>query len=211
MIERGITRRYVSALFDLAVEAKVEKKVQTDLEAFTTLMAESQDLRQVLHDPRVPIAKKKSILSSLLPDSFQDLSQDFLLMVVERNRVAVLEGMSEIFGELLRDHQQVALVEVTSAAKLDSETRSALQEKLEKVTRCKVNMQATVDSELMGGLKIRIGSTLFDGSLQRALEDMRASLQDVPLPLPEPVALVLEQGAEPAAEADSGSDEEQKE
>ena len=93
-------------------------------------------------------------------------------------------------------------MEVTSAARLEAETKSELVSRLERVTRKKVKLTTEVDPDLLGGMKIRVGSTLFDGSLARALEDLRGSLRQVTLPLPE----ALDIGAEDAVE-DSPKDD----
>ena len=196
MIERGIARRYVRALFDLAVEQKIEKEVFADLTAFHGFVTSDDELRSFLRDPRISETQKKDALAKALPPSFQELSKDFFLMVVDRGRAPLLETAADEFALLFNEHQGVEKVDVTSAVKLDSETTSALIETLEKATKKRVELSTHVDTEILGGLKIRMGSTLFDGSLQRELEEMRGELKKFTLPVPTPMVLSLDEAPE---------------
>ena len=209
MREIGITRRYVRALFGLALEQSVThaKRVLSDLHWFQSLLAEDAELRSYLADPRVSTDNKKATLEKILVGDLQDLSRDFLLWVVERGRSNLLPYVAEEYEALLQDEQGIVVAEVTSASKLDAEVRSDLVETLEKVTNKKVKMVAQVDHDLLGGLRVRIGSALFDGSLRRQLEDMRHDLYRTSLPAPAALDLDLanEEPADGSAE-DAASD-----
>ena len=206
MRELGITRRYVKALFDLAMEGGVTaaKRVLTDLHWFDSVLVENDMLRQYLCDPRVSIPEKKDRLAKILPDDLQDTTVDFLLWVTERGRAALIPKVAAEYEDLLQDHQGVAVAEVESAARLDSETRDALIAKLEEVSGRKVKLVESVEPELIGGLRIRLGSQLYDGSVRRQLQDMREELLRIRLPVPAPLAL---EELEVSSADDAGTDD----
>ena len=189
MNEIGIGRRYVCALFELAVEAGDDeaRRVGADLDAFEELR-QNEELAQALADPRTAPADKKRVLEALLPQSFADLSRDFLLWTTERGRAEVLPFVASEYAALLREREGVGLAEVTSAAALDEASAQELKDKLEKLTGKRIELHVTVDASLLGGVRVRIGSTLYDGTLQRSLEQIRRRWSDVRLPDPEPMA-----------------------
>jgi len=203
--EAGITRRYVRALHGVAMETGVTlaKAVLTDLHWFAALLAEDPHLKTFLADPRVPATQKKATLEKALPGDLKDLTRDFLLWMVERGRASLVRFAAAEYEALLREEQGVAIAEVTSAARLDPDDHAALSERLEAVTGKQIKMVTQVDSALLGGLKVRIGSLLFDGSLRRQLEDLRKGLRVAPLPAP----AALDFDALFSAPGDNGHDE----
>ena len=185
MINRGILRRYVRALFELAIESRAHKKVRRDLAWFEEMLAENEDMSRYLSDPRVPVPKKHKTMEKMLPEELHELSRNFFLMTVERGRAELLPHVSEEYAELLREHEGVALAVVTTTRKLDPAQRGQLEKKLERVTGKSVKVEAHIDPEILGGMRIRIGSTMYDGSLRRRLEDVRHNLMAVSLPAPD--------------------------
>ncbi len=201
MIEVGIARRYVRALFELSFEEGVTyaKRVLSDLQWFEAVLNENEDFRLFLVDPRESVDKKKQTLEKILPEGLQDLTRDFLVWVTEKGRAEMLSLAAGEYEALLQDEQQLAVAEVQSAAKLDSDTRDALVEKLESVTQRKIKLVASVDAGLLGGMRIRLGGSLYDGTLKRQLEDLRGELLQVRLPAPE--AFDFPEDTDGAAEA----------
>lgn len=205
MIERGITRRYVRALFSLAVEEKVEDRVHQDLVFLQQVMEENPDLMSFLRDPRTSGTVKKQALEKVLPEGLQELTGNFILLLAERGRAVLLQDALAEYVQLLKAHQGIVLVQLTTAAALDQKNEDGLKEALARVTGKEIELEVEEDPALLAGLRLRIGSTLYDGSLRRELEDLRGSLGRVTLPAPEPLALSLDDST-PASETDSPDD-----
>jgi len=184
VIEIGIGRRYLRALFELARETQVEEQVLADLKRFQSLLDAEPDLRRYLADPRVGHHAKRKLLERTAPADLCDLCRDFLLFVAERGRAAILPQAAAEFEAMSLEARGIATAVVTSASELDDETRTRLQKELRTLTGREVRTEHQTDPALIAGLRVRIGSTLYDGSARRALEDLGEALRRVPLPAP---------------------------
>jgi F-type H+-transporting ATPase subunit delta len=135
-----------------------------------------------LLDPRSDRAARKKAAEKLTSGASSQLVKDFAGFLVDRGRTEVLPVAAEEFATMLREHRREAVAEVVSASKLDDEARAALRAKLETITSRKVTLVEKVDPELLGGMRVKVGSMLLDGSVRRRLASMRADLMRVPLP-----------------------------
>jgi len=194
VIELGITRRYVRALFELELEEggaaglAGAKRVLSDLQWFHSLLQE-EGLHRFLSDPRESPKSKQEALAKVLPDELQARSRDFLLWVAGRGRAEFLPHVAAEFENLLLVHEGVQRAEVTTVTRMEPEAHAQLQSKLEAQTGKKVQLIANIDPEILGGLRVKFGSALYDGSLRRELEDVRRDMMRVRMPEPAPVEL----------------------
>ena len=100
----------------------------------------------------------------------------FLTHVVQKNRIALIVEISEAFAKLADQASNRTVVKLSSPRPLSEETREAVRGRLEKATRGAIDLTTQVDPRLLGGLEIRIGSTVYDGTLRGQLERMRIEL-----------------------------------
>jgi F-type H+-transporting ATPase subunit delta len=135
------------------------------------------DLHRVLLSPGIPSAAKVNIVSDLL-----DLRPPampvgrLLVMLAERDRLALLPDVGAVYHERLLEHQQVVKAEVTTAIPLAEDKADALRRSLSHATGKQVLLQARVDPAILGGVVARVGSVVFDGSVARHLARVRAQL-----------------------------------
>jgi F-type H+-transporting ATPase subunit delta len=99
-----------------------------------------------------------------------------LLMLADRDRLALVPDLHEVYQERLREHQQILQAEVTTAAPLDDQHTAALRSRLQAATGRQIMLTTKVDPSLIGGLVARIGSTVYDGSVSAQLAKMRERL-----------------------------------
>lgn len=182
MTERTIARRWVRALFELALEANEGDAVLGDLQKLAERLLSDVAAQATLSDPRATKAQKKETAGRLLPPAARALTKDFVNMAIDRGRAEVLAVAHDEFTAMLLDQRGEAVAEVVSTAPLDAESRSALKSRLEQLTRRKITLQERVDATLRGGLRVKVGSLLLDGSVNRRLSQMRDELMRAPLP-----------------------------
>jgi F-type H+-transporting ATPase subunit delta len=107
------------------------------------------------------------------------LVESFLFLLVEKDRAGVIDTVNEEFVRLVDEHRGIANAEAVSAEELDGGQRQQLQQQLEGATGMKIRLVTRVDAELLGGLVVRVGDRMIDGSVASQLQRIRESLKQV--------------------------------
>jgi F-type H+-transporting ATPase subunit delta len=176
---RGAAIRYARALFDIALAEKKDlARTFSDLRAFADLFDSNEGLRRVLTNPAIPASRKRAVAKELLArtEGVEPAVGKLLLLVAERDRLALLPAIRDAFEARLMDYMHVVRAQVTTAAPLPSDQVTAIREGLKRATGRDVQLETNVDPEIIGGAVARIGSTVYDGSVTRQLERMRERL-----------------------------------
>jgi len=177
MTARASASRYARALFDVARNESIVERAEQDLTAFAALLSAHPTLQSTLTHPAIPGQKKKNLTQELA--SRLQLSipvTKVLMMLAERDRLAALPDLLEIYRERLLDHQQVIRAEVTTAEEISGERATELSDRLSRATGRRVTLTTKVDPAILGGVVTRIGSIVYDGSLAAQLAKMRERL-----------------------------------
>jgi F-type H+-transporting ATPase subunit delta len=166
----SVARRYAKALFELGVQAGNFEALGRELDGVARLYSDSRELRQTLENPVFKQSQKRKIIEAILPQVAQSpVLRNFVLLLVERNRIAVLPLIARAYQELTdRQLGQVRAV-IISAKPLDMVTEGQIERALEKRTGKKVIMKTEVDPSLIGGVVARVGDLVLDGSLRTRL------------------------------------------
>jgi len=177
MTNRSAARRYARALFDVSLKEADPQQVSLELEAFAELVRTNAELGRVLTNPAVPAPRKRAAVAALVERMAPSaVVSKLLVLLAERDRLALVADVAASFRERLFDHQQVVRAEVTSAVPLPDEAVARLQASLARATGRDVLMDTKVDASILGGVVAKVGSVVFDGSVTRQLERMRARL-----------------------------------
>ena len=173
MITSAVVRRYAQALHD---EAGNAPPVKADVTLLQRVLSEADDLARTIASPVVPRAKKRAVLEQLFGERVHLITLRFLVMLTDRGREMLLPAILEQFAVLEDRAAGIVQTHVRSAAPLDSAERTRLAAAIEKVLGCKVRLSAQTDGALLGGIVIRIGDTVYDGSVRHQLSLLRAKL-----------------------------------
>jgi F-type H+-transporting ATPase subunit delta len=167
-------RRYAEAAFEIALRDDSVDAWRSGLEEAASSL-ESADLGEVLANPALPLEQRLTVAT----DVFADLPgpvRNLILLVVRRGRVVQLPRIAAEFRRLDDERNHIRHANATSATELTDPEVRAITARLEQMTGGRVLLETAVDPDLLGGLVVRIGDRLIDGSVRGRLERLRNQL-----------------------------------
>ena len=175
MSEGKIARVYATALYQAAEEGRRVEQVRRDLGEFVQAIDSSAELRQLLAAEEISDLKKTEVLMELT-EGGDELVRNLLRLMVDKNREGELPATYRAFVELVEKAQGIVRVEVVTAVPLTAPLQEALRVKIESSLKKTVELTMTVDKEILGGLRLRIGDRVADASVRHNLERLREVL-----------------------------------
>jgi len=170
--------RYARALFDLAKEQDLIGSVDADLKSLKAMIADSADLRALLHSPAFDAqAKGKGLAALAGAAQFNPLTVKFLAFLNAQRRVGAIGAVITSFEALSAAHRGVVSALVTTAVPLSDEQLKGLTAALRLSLGKDPDIETRVDPALLGGLKVRVGSRLYDASLKSKLDSLKFALK----------------------------------
>jgi F-type H+-transporting ATPase subunit delta len=179
MISSAIVARYASALVDVVTGPAGMDAAQAtrQLRAFAALLDGSAELRNALHSPAVSPARKRAVVRRLADQvGLTKMPRNFLLVLSDHRRLAALAQMIDMFEILLDERLGFVRAELRSARDMDERQKTALAGELSRLTGKQVRPRFAVEPELIGGVIVRIGSTVYDGSVRGQLDSLARRL-----------------------------------
>ena len=176
----AVAARYARALVEVVVKPGSgldAQQARAQLRNFEAVVRQSAELRTVLLSPAVQASRKRAVVSRLAESlGVSRPIRNFLCVVIDHRRIAVLEEIREAFEQLLDERTGVVRADVASAQELSEPQRSEIADVLGRLTGKGVRMEFSVDAGLLGGVKARIGSTIYDGSVRGRMKELRRQL-----------------------------------
>jgi F-type H+-transporting ATPase subunit delta len=173
-----ISRRYAKALLSLGQEDGTYEACGRDLQEFTDFCETHQEYFQVISNPLFALGDRKRILEAVLAKSaFSPLVQNFLKLLLDKDRVGSIKEITEHYTQLTDEISDVTRAKITSARPLKKQAADKLEKALEDLTSRKVKMEMQEDESLIGGVIVKIGDLVLDGSVRAQLEGLRESLK----------------------------------
>lgn len=175
----GVPSRYAEALFDLANEAGSLDAVERDLKALAAAIDASADFRKLLKSPVYDADDKGRAIAAIADKArVSPLTRNFLGVVARNRRLFVLDGVLKAFFARLAKHRGEVSAEAVSAAPLSNDQLTRLRGEIEGLVGKAVNLQTRVDPDLLGGLIVKVGSTMIDSSLRTKLNRLKSKLKE---------------------------------
>ena len=172
-----VARRYASALADVVIERREEREVQKEIDLWASMIADNPQLKEVFANPTVNYDQKKLVLQELLARTqVRETTASFLRVLLGNQRLAELPEIAERFGHVLDERSGIVAAEITTAKPISDELKKAVLDALASATGRTVRLTFATDEAIIGGLVARIGSTIFDGSVDSNLERLAADL-----------------------------------
>lgn len=174
---RRLARRYATALGWLAEERQLLDQVEKDLEVIQTALDESKEFRFFLFNEQIAASERCAFLESTFKETLSPLSLSFLYLVIHKHRVRYLDAIIEAYIEFANARRGIVVVRVTTAKELDDMLTERLREGLGKALDAQVRVRSSVDPTLLGGVVVRVGDLLIDGSALTRLNQLGRTLK----------------------------------
>ncbi len=173
-----LAQRYAAALVDVAIERKSAEAFKTELAAFSGAYDISQDLRNFLATPAISRESKQGVIEKLAERiGVGQAVRNFLCVIADNRRMEDLDEIREAFELLLNEKLGIAEASVSSARELSAGEKEQLTQALVKMTGKRIVARYHLDEQLIGGAVVRIGSTIYDGSVREQLNRLRTRLE----------------------------------
>jgi ATP synthase F1 delta subunit len=173
--EGKVARVYATALYQAAEEAGRVEQVRRDLGEFVQALDSSAELRRLLAAEQIADLKKTAVLMELT-EGGDELMRNLLRLAVEKSRESEIAAIYRAYVDLVEQAQGLVHVEVVSAVPLPEALQEALRAKIESSLEKTVELSLTVDEDILGGLRLRIGDRVADASVRHRLERLREVL-----------------------------------
>lgn len=173
-----VAQRYAAALADAAIDRRDAEAVKRGLDDFLAAYFETPDLRNLLESPAVADDLKRKVIEKLAERMKLDPAvRNFLYLVVDHRRTEILREIRGAFRGELNQRLGIAEARIVSARDLGEAERRELTAALERRTGRKIEASFERDESLLGGAVVRVGSTVYDGSLRERLARLRRQLE----------------------------------
>ena len=172
-------KRYANAFLETVIEEGKLEKAKDDMLTIMSTLESSKELRLFLKNPIVKNSQKKAALEAIFTKHVDKLTFRLINLLLEKKREGLLDEITRNFLSLYNFHHGIIEAEVSSASEMSDKQLKALVKQLEESTGKKVKIKTNIDSDLIGGLMVRIDDTVIDGSVKYKLSQLKYSLTSV--------------------------------
>jgi F-type H+-transporting ATPase subunit delta len=180
--ETTVSRSYAEALFALGEKLNQHDSFSASLEGLDATLQSTPQLRAFLASPKIRADAKKQTLRTALGGRAHPVFLNFMMVLVDKRRQRLLQEITSEYRSLLDERLGRLNVQVTVARPVDAQTEKGIAEKLSKSLGKQVIPHISVNKDILGGIIVRFGDRVLDGSLRRRLMSMRRRLLDAGLP-----------------------------
>jgi len=177
MSQRTVARRYATALYEEADASGVLGTVDDDVRMLRDSLSSTDELSRFFKSPVIPAEKKDAVVQSLLGDRVHALLVRFLRLLIRKDRETMTTAILDAYQSLRDEQRGIVDAHVTTARPLSDDDRDAVVEALEAQTDQTIRLHVEEDADLIGGIVIRIGDRVFDGSVRNKLSSLHDRLR----------------------------------
>ncbi len=174
---KSASLQYANALADIALAQGAAEPAAKQLQEFAAAYEQSSELRTFLASPAVTVETKHTVIEKIIKrQGASKIVRNLLFVIADHRRTQLIPEILATFQQVIRQRQGVAEANVTSAVDLSAAQKKELAATLAKLTGKKIEMNYAQDPALLGGVVVRIGDTIYDGSLRSRLNELRSRL-----------------------------------
>lgn len=170
-----LASRYAKSLIDLAVEKNSVEDTLADIKYLESLCRNSKEFTSMLRSPVINADKKQDIINAVVGDSLKPLAQGFIRLLVNKGREENLPEIATAFVQQYKQMKNIKTVKLITAAPANEELKKAIWAKIDAtLPGAQIELTEQVDPELIGGFVLQMEDKLFDASVRRDLNDIKA-------------------------------------
>jgi F-type H+-transporting ATPase subunit delta len=176
----SVVSSYARAFADVVIKLKLDaNQVRGELSSITDLLEQSVDLQRVWDNPAIPHDQKLKVLDAVAQRAgLVTAVRNFMAVLIEHRRMRLLPQIVRQFETELNDRLGFIDAKITSARELSPQERQALEQQVARMTGRIVRAEYATDTKVIGGAVVKIGSTIYDGSVRGQLHRIRQQLAE---------------------------------
>jgi len=177
VIRKSVLMKYARSLAEVAVESGIGPKIERDFQHLNAVARQVPDFMQVLKNPVIPTSDKLGLMDDIGKQvEYHPYFLDFCKLLIENHRIAHLQDIFELYLGERDDLQGVVNAQVYTPRPLDHHHQEKLIQGLKEVLSKEITLDVREDPTLIGGLKVNVDGTVYDGSVKRQLERLKQQL-----------------------------------
>mgnify|MGYP001401124288 FL=1 len=173
---KGIIKKYAQGLYKVALKEENVTQFSVRLHSIMNILKSVPELNQLFITRRVQIEDKMVMLKNILGDKISGIEMDLIVLLIENGHMLLYGEILKRFDYLLDKESEIIKVQITSSTRLPDDEVQKISLTIENKIQKKLNVKMDIDTSLMGGIKLRVGNTLIDGSVSNRLQKMRDTL-----------------------------------
>ncbi|QGU00728.1 ATP synthase delta chain [Candidatus Syntrophocurvum alkaliphilum] len=177
MLNKSVARRYAEAFFSIAQDNNKIDQFQTELEKVVAKINELENLKEYFAHLLIPAKEKKEVAKKLFQEDLSPTTLSFILMVIDKRRETYFEAILDEYKEMADESRNITKADLIVAREVPEDEVEVLAQKLSATSGKTVQLKVAVDPSLIGGIKIRMGDQIIDGTVAKRLEMLRESLK----------------------------------
>ncbi|OYT16382.1 MAG: ATP synthase F1 subunit delta [Bacteroidetes bacterium 4572_77] len=171
-----VSNIYGDALFEVAIEEEILPKIEEELKFVIDSFKEYPDFYRLFNSPEISISERKVMISEVFEGKISEELLNFLKILVDKRRTSSLYVIGKAFYKLVDIYKNIEHVVVESVNELSDSEMNALKNKLTELTGKNIELENKVNKGVVGGLVIKAGDKIIDGSISKKLNEMREEL-----------------------------------
>jgi F-type H+-transporting ATPase subunit delta len=171
-----VAQRYAKALLDLSSDDISKENVLEELSDVTQSVTNSNDLNRVMNSPVISKEEKKNLLVKLFGENTSNTILNLLKLLVDKDRFNILESISKEYKNEVNKLNNLLNINITSAIDLTDSDKAMIKVKLEHILKKDIELDWSVNSDIIGGLVFEVGDNIIDTSLRHKLQEIRRNI-----------------------------------
>lgn len=174
-----IADRYAQALFEVGEETQTTSELYQELSELVDIFNENKDLYNLLKSPLIGREDKKNVMQNIFKNQLSNSMNNFLKLVIDKDRISAIENMKESYKSLLNDKNNILEGTAITAVKLSEKEIKDLEKNLSIKYNKNVTLNNIVDETILGGVLVKLGNEEIDGTVRTRLSKMKNQLSQV--------------------------------